>query len=96
MACGATAVLGPGSDLGDEMRAALGAAACAHERPAADAREAAAPHRPRDPIAGRVVALLGEVRPDPGHAVRAPAAGVGAPDLLGEARVGALPGGRAA
>ncbi len=66
-----------------EGRRVLVADRRADEPAAVDAREVVAPHEPRDPLAGHVVAGLGEVGLDPGHAVRPAAAGVGAPDLRG-------------
>ena len=68
----------------------------AEEAAAVDASEMVALHEPRDPLAGHVVPGLGEVRPDPWHPVRAAAAAVEVADLLGQRRVRALPGGRAA
>ena len=52
------------------------------------------PHQPGDPLARDVVAGLGEVGVDPGHAVRPPAAGVGAPDLRAPGRRRSAPGRR--
>ncbi len=63
----------------------------ADEAAAVDAREVVGAHEPGDPLARDVAARLGEVRPDPGHAVRPAAAGMEAPDLGGQLRVRALP-----
>jgi hypothetical protein len=46
------------------------------------------PHEPGDPLARDPVAGLGEVGVDTGHPVRAPAPGVGAPDLGRQGGVG--------
>ncbi len=54
-----------------------------HEAPAVDAREVVVLHQPGDPLARHVVPGLGEVGPDPGHAIRAAAPGMGLPDLRG-------------
>ena len=65
----------------------------AHEAAAMDAREMLGPHEPGDPLARDVEAGVGEVGVDPGHAIRPPAAGVGAPDLRGQGGVGEGAGG---
>ena len=89
---------GPGArevavDEVGEGRRVLVADRRADEPAAVDAREMVAPHEPGDPLARDVVAGLGEVGADAGHAVRPAAAGVGAPDLRGQGRVGDGAGG---
>ncbi len=76
-----------------EGRRVLVADGRSHEAPAVDTREVVVLHQPGDPLARHVVPGLGEVGPDAGHAVRAAAPGMELPDLRGQGRVGALPGG---